>query len=128
MSNVHLQGWGEPLLHPNIFTFVESLKHQDHNVSFTTNGTMMNEQIAAKIISSRLDGITFSMAGGTDKTQDTLRGRGSFQKIIQSIKTIVHFKEHYKTAFPKIAISYLLTPQTIKEFPSSNPLVQTVKH
>lgn len=77
----------------------------------------MNEKIAEVIIGSKLDGITFSMAGGTEKTQDTLRGKGSFQKATQSIETITRFKKNCATVYPKIAISYLLTPQTIKELP-----------
>lgn len=114
LQTVHLQGWGEPLLCPNIVELIRYCKQQDLQVSFTTNGTVMDENLAAELITSGLDAITFSMAGGTEQTQDYLRGEGSFRALLRSITTFNRVCSQLQARLP-VAISYLLTPESVKE-------------
>jgi len=50
-----LVGEGEPLLHPDFFSIVASFKQADLQVQAFTNGTLIDEKIAEKIVSSGLD-------------------------------------------------------------------------
>ncbi|MBU0943775.1 MAG: radical SAM protein [Proteobacteria bacterium] len=110
--SVHLQGWGEPLLHPDIFFHIRQLKSTGGIVSFTTNGTIMDKTVADALVDSGLDGLTFSMAGNSDSTQDSLRGRGSFALLHSAIRTFNAAKNSRGGLLPRVAVSYLLTPKT----------------
>lgn len=115
--NVHLQGWGEPLIQNNFIAYIKRLKKEDISTSFTTNGTIMSQDLACDLIASGLDGITFSLAGATSNTHDGLRGAGSFAKVVEAIGILVAAKVQLQKEAPKVAVSYLLTNQTLKELP-----------
>ncbi len=117
--DVHLQGWGEPLIQRKFLSFVQQLKREKISTSFTTNGTVMSENIATAIVESGVDGVTFSMAGGCSLTQDSLRGDGTFLLLQNAITTLVNVREQYEQGGPQIAISYLLTPDTVQELPKA---------
>lgn len=74
ISSVHLQGWGEPLLHPELPAMIRACKTRGLRVSFTTNGSVMDRGMAAVLVEAGLDAVTFSMAGGCAATQDAIRG------------------------------------------------------
>jgi len=117
--DVHLQGWGEPLIQKKFLSFVRQLKREKIISSFTTNGTVMSENFAKSIVESGVDGVTFSMAGGCSLTQDNLRGDGTFVLLQNAVMTLVDVRKQYEQGGPQIAISYLLTPDTIQELPKA---------
>ena len=117
--DVHLQGWGEPLIQRKFLSFVQQLKREKISTSFTTNGTIMSQSIANSIVESGVDGVTFSMAGGCSLTQDSLRGGGTFALLQNAVLTLVNVRKQYEQAGPHIAISYILTPATVQELPKA---------
>lgn len=118
-TSVHLQGWGEPLLHPETFAHIKNLKELGSTVSFTTNGTLMSKSISEALMNCSLDGLTFSMAGIASKTQDSIRGRGSFDLLKSSMKTFLDVRQASAKTGPAVAVSYLLTPKTVLELPEA---------
>ena len=116
---VHLQGWGEPLIQKGFLSFVRLLKQEGINTSFTTNGSVMTKNLAEELLESGVDGITFSMAGSCSTTQDELRGAGTFSLLLNSIATFVSARERYHQGCSQIAVSYLLTPETVQELPQA---------
>jgi len=114
---VHLQGWGEPLLLDHFISFIQVVRQSGCTVSFTSNGSIMDEEMAARLILSGVDGITFSMAGATAATQDQLRGKHSFQRLNSALSILAATKKKLRSATPALAVSYLLTPVTVTELP-----------
>lgn len=119
VESIHLQGWGEPLLVPHIDQYIKEAKKRELQVSFTTNGSIMTEELAEKLVTSGLDAVTFSMAGGYANTQDRLRGNSSFRSLQQSIRQLTATKKTVSVDSPKCAVSYLLTPETVAELPTA---------
>jgi len=117
--SVHLQGWGEPLLHPATISHIRQLKSAGVAVSFTSNGTIMDKALAESLINAGLDGLTFSMAGNSRSTQEKLRGIGSFDLLRSSIQTFIEARTARDTQHPNVAVSYLLTPETAGELPGA---------
>ena len=116
---VHLQGWGEPLLQKNFLDYVKLLKNEKICTSFTTNGSVMHARLASELIESGLDGITFSMAGFRSATHDELRGEGSLTRVKNAITIIAGTRKRLNQTQPILAVSYILTPQTVKELPQA---------
>ena len=58
VKKVTLTGWGEPFLHPQIYSMIALCKSKGFYTQLTTNGTLVEP---ARIIDSGLDAITFSI-------------------------------------------------------------------
>lgn len=114
---VHVQGWGETLLVAGLADWINWFKGFGCQVSFTTNGTLLTTTIINDLLASGLDGITFSMAGGSRGVQDLLRGQGTHEKLWQALKLLHDMKQKAGSRKPVVAVSYLLTPETIVELP-----------
>lgn len=56
-----LTGWGEPLIHPQIFEMITYGKGRGYKVKLTTNGTLLTSAFRQKVITSGLDEITISL-------------------------------------------------------------------
>jgi len=113
---VHLQGWGEPLLLPGIFQYISLVRGAGMRVSLTSNATLVDREMATGLIRSGLDSLTFSMAGFAN-IQDDLRGPGTFIRLEEALEHIKRGKQELGSKRPCLAISYLLTPATIKQLP-----------
>lgn len=61
ISEVTLTGWGEPLFHPKIVEMVGYAKKKGKRVSLTSNGSLLTESLAKKLISVGLDCLSISI-------------------------------------------------------------------
>ena len=118
-DTLHLQGWGEPLVLDALGEYIISAKQTGCRVSFTSNGFCLDEVRARQLVQSGVDGITFSMAGSSVKVHDGLRGESSLQHLEESIEILTHVKKSLKSETPLLAVSYLLTTETIRELPQA---------
>lgn len=118
-GSVHLQGWGESMLLDDLVERIRWFKEQGCKVSFTTSGSLMTTSQAAELVACGLDSITFSMAGATARVQDSLRGQGTHDKLRQSMQLLQRTKQGQGSTTPALAVSYLLTPETISELPQA---------
>jgi len=76
---------GEPLLYPNIFVISKYAKDKGMLVNFVTNGTLINEAMAKKIIDAGINHITFSL-DGSYQIHDVIRSvSGTFVRLIAGI-------------------------------------------
>jgi MoaA/NifB/PqqE/SkfB family radical SAM enzyme len=86
IKEINLCG-GEPLISEIIFDVIKFAKDSGLKVILTTNGTLITEDSAKKIIQSGLDIITISVDGAKSATHDKIRVQpGAFDKIMQGIK------------------------------------------
>jgi AdoMet-dependent heme synthase len=75
---------GEPFVRKDLFDFLEFLEQQPHikKIGILSNGTLIKENIEAIKKLSKLHYIQLSIEG-TRKTNDTIRGKGIFDKVIE---------------------------------------------
>jgi len=104
---VYLQGWGEPLLNPNFFTFAEIAKKAGCRVGTTTNGTLLDGETICRILDVDLDIIALSLAS-TDDRNDTIRKGTSIKKVIDTIRALGNAKAKAGTDKPSIHLAYIL--------------------
>ena len=104
---VYLQGWGEPFLNPDFFTFVTLAKQQGCRVGATTNGTLINESLIAQLVESEMDVLAFSLAG-IGPTHDTWRQGTKFSQVLEAVQALQDYKRRFGKKKPEIHIAYLL--------------------
>lgn len=104
---VHLQGWGEPFLHPDFFKMAALARDAGCRVSTTTNGMLLDEEKLRLLLDSKVDTIAFSLAG-IEASHDRVRPGTSYRKILEVIQTLNRLKAQAGVATPQIHIAYML--------------------
>ncbi len=84
---IHLTG-GEPLLKPELLVLLEELDLQPtvEELGIITNGLLIDQEMAKKLSRfSKLRKIKISLDGGNAETNDTIRQRGAFEKVMHNL-------------------------------------------
>src|SRR5450830_822012 len=88
VMNVTLAG-GEPFIRDDLPVLLEGLVRNRMRFSLLSNGTLIDDEIAAFIASTRrCDYVQVSVDGSCAKTHDSCRGKGSFDRAIGGIRTL----------------------------------------
>lgn len=104
---IHLQGWGEPFLHPDLLQMLRCAKKAGCMVGTTTNATQLNAEIIEKLVADGLDVIGFSLAG-VDAKNDVIRSGTSLRQTLKGIDMFHRAKAKLHSATPKIHVAYML--------------------
>jgi Fe-coproporphyrin III synthase len=87
-SNVIFLG-GEPTLHPDLHHAIKYARQQGfHSVTVDTNGYLFND-ILSRVSPQDVDFFSFSLDGATRKTNDRIRGEGSYDVCIAGIQKAI---------------------------------------
>jgi len=85
VSSLDLTGGGEPLLQPRLIEWLTDAKSAGCQTGFLTNGLLLNEKIAEKLLSSGLDWLGISMDGASKETYEKIRIGSDFDKVCENI-------------------------------------------
>ena len=75
---------GEPLTHPYLFELLRLAWSKGIKTGVLTNGTLIGEWEARKLKACHVDYVQVSL-DGMEKTHDSIRGKGSFEKAVNGI-------------------------------------------
>jgi MoaA/NifB/PqqE/SkfB family radical SAM enzyme len=106
-SRAHLQGWGEPLLHPGFFEMAALARKAGCAVSTTTCGLRMDGEIARKLVDSGLDIVAFSLAG-TDTASNAARHGVDFERVCEAIGRLQDVRRAAMAVHLEIHFAYLM--------------------
>lgn len=118
---VYLQGWGEPLLHPDFFTMVAMAKNAGCRVGTTTNGMLLDDGQIRRLVECGIDLVAFSLAG-VDGDNDIRRRGTRLDHVLSVIETLNRTKENLGSLKPAIHIAYMLLRsglQDLKRLPTT---------
>lgn len=101
---------GEPTVHPHFFEIVDYARSLGLYISLATNGVYSNE-FREKLLKAGIDWFRVSL-DGPEEVNDYIRGRGSFQSAIETIKAIS------ERTTSRLTVSIVLGRYNVKHFPS----------
>jgi MoaA/NifB/PqqE/SkfB family radical SAM enzyme len=107
VGHVHLQGWGEPLLHPDFFSMASAAKAAGCRVGTTTNGTLMGREAIQKILEQGLDTVAFSLCDA-DGRGDAVRKGAPWATVLDAVSRLHRARERRGSAKPDIHVAYML--------------------
>jgi MoaA/NifB/PqqE/SkfB family radical SAM enzyme len=87
-ETVYLQGWGEPLLHPDLWRMAHLAKAAGCRVGFTSCGSLLLEDAIAQIIDGGVDILSVSFAGATAPTHEALRIGSDFERLAANVRQL----------------------------------------
>ncbi len=82
---------GEPFLKKELFPLMEYLEQNEYiwRIGILTNGTLIDEKIADRLKTfQKLYYIQISLDGASEETNDSIRGKGSYRKAIDSFSLL----------------------------------------
>ncbi len=126
VKHVHLQGWGEPLLHPRLFDMIAVAKDAGCRVGFTTNGMRLTPDAARRLVDLRLDLLAVSIAGATPRTHESLRVGSDLPLILENIRRLLALRSDHGRDAPKVELSYLMTRTNMEELPQAVELAASL--
>lgn len=105
---VHLQGWGEPLLHPDFSRMARLARQAGCAVSATTNGNLLSEQRFVELMDAGMDILAVSLAGTSSKVNDAFRPGAPLAGALRALKMARDVKQKRRSAKPEMHIAYML--------------------
>src|SRR4030042_3454846 len=100
---------GEPLLKKGIFSIIRKAKEKGLFVELITNGTLITNEIAQKLLASEVDLVTVSIDAPTAEVHDRIRGaKGLWEQSSRGLRTISDLRKRSKSQKPRLAIDYVV--------------------
>ena len=112
LQSVMLTGLGEPFLHKNIFDMIKEIKKRGMFLEMVSNGTVINKEIAEKIVKQKVDELTISIDGV--KSYKKIRGMEIYG-VLKGLKNICEAKKRLKSKKPKILINTVVMHDNIND-------------
>lgn len=80
---------GEPLFRPDIFEIASYAASKGLRCALATNGTLINDEIADKIVEAQIKRVSISLDGACAQTHDSFRGQlGSFARALEGFRRV----------------------------------------
>jgi len=133
IKTIYMTG-GEAFLRKDIFELIDYSARPGITTTVNTNGSFITDELAKKIVSSKLRNITFSLDGSTAKTHDAIRGEGVFEKAVRGVEYINHYKkELHRDGFAheeqclNVGLTSVIMKINIEELPELVNLAQRLQ-
>jgi MoaA/NifB/PqqE/SkfB family radical SAM enzyme len=102
-----LVGLGEPLIDKQVAEKIKIAKKMGfHGTGIYTNGTLLDEKMAKKILDAKLDTLMVSIDGFTSKTQGAIRVGTNLDHIVSNVERFIALREKKKSK-TKIVIRFI---------------------
>ncbi len=118
VEGIDLTGGGEPLLHPELLSMIESGKVAGCSVGFNTNGVLLNNELAAELVALNLDWIAYSVDAATPQTYESIRRGAKFAQVLENISALNAAKKARGSSLPLTMIVYVMMRDNIFELPA----------
>lgn len=117
MTELQLQGLGEPMLHPRFFDMVRHAAQRGIRVSTNTNLTVMTEDGAQACVTSGLHTLHVSLDGATAQTYQAIRIRSRFERVLRNLRRVVQAKRSLQSALPHLRLVAVAMRDNLAELP-----------
>lgn len=115
-KHINFCGIGEVFCHPNFMEMLELIREKTKaTISFSTNGTFLDEKTIKRLIELRVDKLSVSI-DGIGETYEGIR-KESFDKLCAKIMLLNALKTDMKSIFPKLEIEFVCLNQNIETLP-----------
>jgi MoaA/NifB/PqqE/SkfB family radical SAM enzyme len=115
MTELQLQGLGEPMMHPRFFDMVAYAATRGVEVSTNSNLTLLTPSRAERLVASGLRRLQVSIDGATPTTYERIRVRSRWQKVIENLEGLVEVKRRLRSELPEIRMVVVVMRQNLHE-------------
>jgi radical SAM protein with 4Fe4S-binding SPASM domain len=117
LRELHLQGLGEPLMHPRFFDMVSYAARLGIDVSTNTNLTLLSEKRTDECVRSGLKCMHVSLDGASAETYQYIRVRAKFDRVLRNIRRLTEVKARLKSTLPEVCLVAVAMRRNLHELP-----------
>src|SRR5512140_1675367 len=96
-EHMMLIGLGEPFMDPRIFERIEFCHRHSVSTLLSTNGTFLDEKLAARVLDSPLEQITLSFDGAKKESFEFYRKGAKFEKVRDNFVRFARMKHERRS-------------------------------
>jgi MoaA/NifB/PqqE/SkfB family radical SAM enzyme len=117
LEELHLQGMGEPLMHPRFFDMVRYAARRGVRVSTNSNLTLLSERRAQACVDSGLHTLHVSLDGATAATYEYIRVRGRLSRVLRNLEKLADAKRRAESRWPEVTLVAVAMRRNLHELP-----------
>ncbi|HLJ97669.1 MAG TPA: radical SAM protein [Gemmataceae bacterium] len=117
LQELHLQGLGEPMMHPRFSDMVSYAARKGIRVSTNSNLTLLNAQRAERCVTSGLDCIHVSIDGATPATYGRIRVRARLERVLRNVELLLGARARLGSQRPRLRMVTVAMRQNLHELP-----------
>ena len=102
-EHMMLIGLGEPFLDPKIFDRIEYCETHRISTLLSTNGTLLDEEAAGKLLDTPIEHVTLSFDGATKESYEYYRKGARFEKVRDNFVRFARLKHQRKSRVQVVA-------------------------
>ncbi len=117
VKELHLQGLGEPLLHPRFFDMVRYAAGRGIRVSTNTNLTALSPRRAEELVQSGLACLHVSLDAADAAAYEYIRIGARFDKVLRNLRWVMQAKEKLASASPEVRLVAVAMRRNLEQLP-----------
>jgi radical SAM protein with 4Fe4S-binding SPASM domain len=107
-SDLYLHHRGEPFLNPALFDMITYARKAGMKTRFHSNGTLMDEARARKLIAAEPDLVSFSVDGFEKQAYERVRVGATFEKTLENIFGLLRLRREAGVPKPYVVIEKII--------------------
>ena len=112
---LHLQGMGEPLMHPRFFDMVRYATVRGARVTTNTNLTLLSVRRARLCVESGLAELHVSLDGATAETYERIRVKARFDRVKRHLEELLRVRRELRAERPHIRLVMVVMRDNLHE-------------
>ncbi len=117
LQRLHLQGLGEPMMHPRFFDMIRYASDRGITVTTNSNLTLLNKKRTRQLLDSGLKTIYFSIDGATPETYERIRKRAHFDRVVRNVERLIEMRAQAGSMTPTLQVVMVIMRQNLHELP-----------
>ncbi len=119
-------GVGEPTLHTHLPDWIKQATELGAPVEMITNGTLLKEDLARKLIASGLDTLWVSIDGATPESYADVRLGAELPLVLENMKLFRQLRRPGHFAKPQIGVAFVAMKRNINDLPDVIKIAQSL--
>jgi|HigsolmetaAR202D_1030399.scaffolds.fasta_scaffold18942_2 Predicted Fe-S oxidoreductases len=118
LEELHLQGLGEPLMHPRFFDMVRHAASRGVRVTTNTNLTILNARRAKECVASGLDVLHVSLDGATAEMYESIRTGARWETVMANLDLLIRARREAGSDRPHLHLVMVIMRRNLRELPA----------
>lgn len=124
-SNVAFTG-GEPFVKKGFLDVLESAKQCGHSMTIGTNGMLVDEAMAERILSLQVKTVALSIDGTRDLHNKIRRHPSAYDKVVRAVRILRETRTSRGALYPKIMVNTVIQPDNFRLLPEIVRIIQAM--
>ena len=110
LKSIRLNYINEPLIRKDITKFISYARNAGIlDIYFSTNGSLLTDDIIKGLISSGLPRLQISLDANTKETYEKIRTGGNFEDVIKKVLRFLEIKDELNVKLPTLRVNFVKT-------------------